>query len=652
MEFLRVLENGSLPQVEEAISARLAKNSSFFKQNNPKFYRLLTREPAFYQLYIGEDGLNIYNIQNKNFVYPIREGKHSLLAVAKQYASNPLGNPLWRFYNNRNKIEKMDEERFKDSAAIQNKIIDFALENENLHIGVAHLPQKTLPMTTVLGLGAGLFLEYVLENYDYIHSLLIFEESYDFFRISCCFIDYEKMFNRLPDGALYLFVEDILDRKLLKTFFSRRRITSNYIRLEVSSYSTPKLEEVKKVIELEQNSNARGWGTFEDEMIGVRNSKINLKLKNGRIKHKILSKREKQNIPLCVVGNGPSLDELLPFLKANSENLIIFSCGTALKPLVTYGIKPDFQIELERLPFLKGILEESGIGDIPLLGANIVDSSTLESAKESYIFMRGSAAPTYLHKPKFILEDSFPFVGNAGLSLALQFANEVYLCGLDMGYKKGRSKHAKNSYYGEESNDLPSDAILTKGNFSDDIYSTPLFALSREFAEVAILKNRDSKVYNLSDGAYISGATPLVSSKAKFKKIDKKSALDRIKSCFSDDPTVLGNLEEGYEKKSFEEIRRELTKLIGAPVAGKRELYIRMDEAYSYIERLKSKNPAFGILLGGSFMHILDTMFTALLHIKRDKIAEPYAIFANIFIKGLDLFESRYNFSALLSDME
>ena len=652
MDFLETLENGSLAQIEQAIGERLAKNSSFFKRSNPKMYTLLTKSTKYYQLYVGKEGINIYNMSSKNFVYPIKDGKHTLIDISKQYADNPPGNPLWRFYNNNNSISKMDEERFPQTSIIQNKIVDSALQKESLHVGIAHLPPKTLPVTDILGLGAGLFLEYLLREFDHIHTLLIYEESYDFFRISCCFVDYEELFCRMENGSLYLFVEDIVDKKIVKTFFSRRRISSNYIRLELSMYETPKIAEIRRTIELEQNSNARGWGTFEDELIGVRNSKKNLKTVDGKLKYPVLEGRAKVDFPLCVVGNGPSLDDLLPFIKQNQEKMIILSCGTALKPLRNYGIKPDFQVELERLPFLKGILEDSGLDGTPLLAANIVDSSTLEAASESYIFMRASSAPTYMYRPRFILEDSFPFVGNAGLSLALNFSKEIYLCGLDMGYKKGRSKHAKNSFYGEEDSALPPDALHVKGNFSDDIYSTSIFALSREFAEFAIVKNRDSKVYNLSDGAHIKGAEAKKSKSLKLKKRDKQKAINSIKASFSKDKESIKAIGEEFEDRSFIAYKDMLGHLLSKKVDSKRELFERVDEIYERLEDFKSSNPAFGILLNGSMQHILDTLFTVLLHVKRDDIGALYSEFARTIIDGFPIFESKYKISALLGELE
>ena len=62
--------------------------------------------------------------------------------------------------------------------------------------------------------------------------------------------------------------------------------------------------------------------------------------------------------PVFVVGNGPSLDSSLAFLKKNSDDIIIISCGTAIRALLKNNIKPDLHIEMERIPELVPIMEE------------------------------------------------------------------------------------------------------------------------------------------------------------------------------------------------------------------------------------------------------------------------------------------------------
>ena len=69
-----------------------------------------------------------------------------------------------------------------------------------------------------------------------------------------------------------------------------------------------------------------------------------LSQKNSVNSHKTYS----QNMPAIIVGNGPSLDKEIDFLRKNQDNFVIFCSGSALKPLYKAGITPDFQVEIER----------------------------------------------------------------------------------------------------------------------------------------------------------------------------------------------------------------------------------------------------------------------------------------------------------------
>src|SRR5690606_10036454 len=55
-----------------------------------------------------------------------------------------------------------------------------------------------------------------------------------------------------------------------------------------------------------------------------------------------------QQLPVFIVGNGPSLDQCFDYLHQYKDQVVIISCGTALKALHKHGIKPDFHAELEQ----------------------------------------------------------------------------------------------------------------------------------------------------------------------------------------------------------------------------------------------------------------------------------------------------------------
>lgn len=660
MTFLETIEHGTQSEIQKAVGSRLATNAAFFQQNHPEIYTLLTRPPKEYQLLIDEQGINVYQIESKQLVYGKDENGHKMVAASRAQAHTPLSNPDWKLYSNNMGISPFDEGRFPQTGKIINTLITGTMKKEEIGSSTMHLPSRFLPTTTLLGLAGGLFLEYMAENYDFIHSLIIFEENYDFFRISCCFVDYPRLFSIVRPKSCFLFVESLIDRKLIQTFFSRHRISTNFVRLELMQYESPRMKEAREVIQAEQNANARGWGTFEDEMVGVINHEKNIDTSVKKLKTPILSKPEKQRIPICVIGAGPSLDELLPYLQENQDRMILMSAGTALRPLIKAGIKPDFQVEIERMDYLPGVLEEAGLGDVPLIGGNIVNPGVLALAEESYLFLRGSSTSSYAGMPKCIVEYAFPYVGNAAFSLALHFSDVVLMAGMDCGYKKGKSRHADNSMYKIEDSKyfegkeamLPKDAVPTRGNFSDDIYTDSLYTLSREMYEFAILEHRPKAVLNLSDGAFIGGTTPLRARQLKLDTAARQKAIRGIKKAFLHKPKeVFREIQSTDLSSEIERFRQGLFTILDRKVTTKREFFDLIDEASAYSRKFKSEQPFGGILMDGTTLHILNTMFILMMHVQKTDIAKTYESMLQNVLGGYGLFRSRYEASKMLLKM-
>ncbi len=646
MGFLETLESGNIKEIESVISERLAKNSAFFSGFYPHFYKLLTRQPEKYQLYLNDDDINIYNFQKKEFVYP----KNTMIESSKSIAQNPLNNPAWKISNNNMRLSNMNESDFPTTGKIINTLIHHALKDEKLAQSTLHLPNRFLPTTTLFGLGSGIYLEYLMQNSDYIHSLMIFEEVVDFFRISTCFVDYKALFDKVTEGSCFLFIENIYDRKIVKYFFMRHKITSNFVRLSLHLYDTPKMKDALQMVELEQNSNARGWGTFEDEMVGVRNSLKNINVSKSELETPILHNPKKSSVPICVVGNGPSLDNLLPFIKANQENMLIFSAGTAIKPLKNYGITPDFQVEIERMPYLPKILKEVGVEDINLLCGNIVNPGVLELSENKFLFMRGSTCSGYSYFPKATVEFTYPFVGNAAIGLAMLISDKILLCGVDAGFKKGRTKHASGSFYQDEKTELPPDAIPVKGNFSDDIYADSIYAHSREIIELAIITLKPKEVLNLSDGAYIKGATPTRPETLTLHKFDKKAKIKEMKKAFSKNKKdIFKHPEYDSVLEEFEKFKKVFFAILKKDISSKSEFFQIVDEANNYAQDYRNKNPYLGILLNGSLSHIMNTIFLITMHIQKNDISSFYYTAISTFEKSFDEFIVKYKLSMMMA---
>ncbi|PAF48029.1 hypothetical protein BKH46_01580 [Helicobacter sp. 12S02634-8] len=645
MTFLEILKSNNHATIELEISKRFAKNMEYFHQTSPRLFDALKEPPSQYNLLFDTQGLNIINIKNQQLTFPCTHEGHQMVAICEDIAQSPISNPRWKIHTNHIYLDKMDTAKLPITGAACNQFIDLLYQ----HGGIKeyYLSRSFLPSTTIFGLLGGLFLEFIRERGVFFHSLLLFEEDIDMFRISCYFVDYEELFASTSPKSCYIFVKDLVDRFFIRNFFAQKKITNNFLRLELKLYAGKKIDRAQQVIAEEYASNSRGWGSFEDEMIGVKNTFKNIL--STPIKYPILNLPKRVNVPICVIGNGASLDGLLPFIKSNQDKMILFSCGTALGPLRAYGIRPDFQIEIERIDYLVDVLKNAPLGDVTLIGGNMIHPEALSLAKEAYVFMRGGSASSYLYSPKSVIEYSAPFVGNAGFALACQLGSEVLICGLDCGYIEGLGKHASESFYGKESFKLPSDAVLVRGNFDKVVYSDSIFLLSSQQITQAIKTFEPKMVLNLSEGAYIQGARPTHTAEFEFVKINKKKAIKQIKSYFTKNPKeIFKDTSPDLYTSELSAFKDELIGLFMTTIKTKKELFALIDKVNTLCAKKSFALPFVGILLEGSLAHISQSLMIASLHLPNDTIGAFYKDAKLVVWEALDKMMFQYRLQALL----
>lgn len=614
MGILEKLENRD----ENFILKRMLKNIAFFHSNSisKALQSTLEGKNTKYQLYFSSDDINIIDLENKTFLYP----KNAFLSSQVNLSITPLNNPLYKIYSNNLSLNKIESKNTTQNGI--NKIIDIA-NIASSDTSLYHLPPLFLPQVNIFGLGGGIFLELLCEAGYNFHSLLVYEESIELFAISCYFIDYERLFSHVSPKSCYIFIEGLLKKELLNHYFYTRKITNNFLYLELNVFKSQRIEQFRNITYEAYKANARGWGSFEDEIIGFKNTMLNIK------EARFLNLERKLNVPICVVGSGASLESSIPFLKANQSKMLIFSCGTALKVLKKHNIKIDLQIEIERIPYLPSVLLESNLDSTPLLCANVVDNNVLKIAKEAYLFLRGGSASSYIFDKPNVLEFCSPLVGNAGFSIACSLSDEIILCGMDCGYIKGYAKHAKGSYYGDEEVEIPKDCYKVAGNSSLEVYANSLFSLSKEAFSLAIAHYKPKRVYNLSLGAFIKGS---ISTKNVILKDDIAKA--NIFKILDSNASLKPNMRDLMLRFIL-----ELKEQLDCDIKSKRELFIKIDALSAFLAKQSVSNPSVGILFEGSISHLLQYMMICLLSVKSDDILDISRECIKIILEVLESFK-------------
>ena len=551
------------------------KNIKFLYENLPYYYELITKTKT--RRFLIKDN-NILDTKTNSFLYP-----NSINEDSQIFASNPINNTLYEkhftFIN-----PKKWEKNFYITGKIINKLIE---KSDQLpKTDGFYFEKDFLPATIIYGLMAGKHIDLLVKKYEF-QSLLIYEPNVEFFGISLYFMDLEQIYEKLGE-RFFIQIGGNLSEGIIQKFLNERIVTSSLLQLELTTYSTPVIENAKRKFNEFREAKIRGWGTYEDEMKGIKNHKQNIN------KYPLLKDSIDLNIPFCIVANGKSLEKNIEFIKKNKDSMIIVSVGTAIKPLIKNGIESDFHIEQERIDTLIEALKDilptyNGI----FIGANVVNPEIFKMAKHPYMFTReGFTFERFYPNP---LKFSSPLVGNAGVSFAANFTNIIYLCGMDLGFRLGERKHSKNSFY-DNLNDIQKSGIKIEGNFSDDIYTDSLF-LSSKLAIENLIKIKNLHLYNLSDGAYIKGSTPLKD--ITLPKIDKEKYKKLILKTFTTQ-----KYSEEYPKiyPLLKAISKTFTHL---NINDYKHLTGTIDFIEDLITAYKQKDPSTYSLLRGSLWHIL-----------------------------------------------
>ncbi len=547
------------------------KNIRFFYKNLPHFYELIKniKERNFV---LKEH--NIYD-KNGNKIYPnnIHYDSFSLVNNFEPHVLYSTFDSWW------------SEEEFFITGRIINKLIQYA-DSYGFSL---RLDSNIYPTTVLFGLLGGKHLEILVRYFDF-HSLFVYEPNPEFFAISLYFVDYEYIYEKLQN-RFFLWVNGKVEYEAIEKFYYERTITSSLVNFYYTAYNHPLIEDAKAKFQQVKASALRGWGTYEDEIKGVKNHLKNI------TKYPLLSSAENINTPVCIIANGKSLEKNLDFIKKNKDSMILISVGTALKPLMKAGIESDFHIEQERIPTLIEALKDV-LPDYNgyFVGASVVREEVFEMAKKTLMYAREGFSFSYFY-PQLI--GSSPIVGNAGFAFGASFSNEIYLCGMDLGFRLNEKKHAQGSFY-DSLKDTSKNGIKIEGNFSDDIYTDSLFLTSKRNIE-RVIKFKNLKVYNLSDGVKIKGSIPLKDK--NLPKIDKKKIIEKIVSHFTFTQRKEKNLNLNPIIKAFSKslnIKR---------LKNKKELIGRIDFIEDSLKTLEEKNPPIAALLKGSFYHILFNIY-------------------------------------------
>jgi hypothetical protein len=418
----------------------------------------------------------------------------------------------------------------------------------------AELPES-LKSVIMFGIGSGYQLLELVENH-HIEALLVCEPEPDFFYAALHAIDFSQILKKfknketrlyfnIGDDGSHLF-SDLMHQfhaigpyVLQDTYFYQ-----GYTRKDFADAIASLREQLQVVVSAGEYFDHARYGIEHTRRV----------LKEGCYLQKrqedIHYPDEFENTPVFIIGNGPSLDKEIDYIKSVQNKVLIVSCGTTIKTLAKHGIKPDIHCEIEQnrstYDWLVRADCEELLADTILYSCNGIHPDVVELFKEVWIGLKKGESSTEiaelaLGKDTFEkLEHAYPTVTNLALNACVKLGfTSIHLFGTDLAFLSDTQHHSKESgYYDDNGNELYAYAeknqigVMVKGNFGGYLKTKYEFKLSKNCLEL-LLRESDISCFNSSHGALIEGATPLSTKNVNLNQVDlkKEEIHEVIRSC-------------------------------------------------------------------------------------------------------------------------
>lgn len=437
---------------------------------------------------------------------------------------------------------------------------------------------EDIPLMLMYGVGLGYQLSYLYEQCR-PRILFVIEPNFDLFYASLFTFDWYKLLEYLNEEELgiHIFLGQNKDEVIQDITVASAKIGS-YLSAATVGFWHYKSDEIIELITRTKQEFfflISGWGFFDDNVIALSHCVENIRQNIPfLVKGKSLDDKWR-DIPVFVIGNGPSLDIAIDKLKSCQHQVIILSCGSALSSLYKAGIQPDIHVQVERTKVVPDshllLKDDQYLKGILFLSVDVIHPDCAKQfdrvglAFKSFepgfplIKMHSSVART-----RDILSSANPLVGNTGLATAcrLGFRN-IYLIGIDNGYKSNAHHHSKLSFYFDETGNQKDKLSiqvnkksnhLVPGNFGGEVETTNMMISSRTVMENLIEAYADVFFYNCSDGAKIKGAVPKRINDISFNNFycDKNSLLNHIvNDIYKPMDIDINKLEENFHIELF-----------------------------------------------------------------------------------------------------
>lgn len=635
--------------LNEQLSKTFAKNMQSFKSLIPYIYEQ-------FENYETKRDLSIIITENKDLDVQFADGSfiYGVPNVQEKVAKD-----LEKFFNE-GSLEVTRYAYQKDYFGqihyrYLNEVKDILDTKVKIHEKSKIKDIETIPMLFHIGVGLGYSFPLLYQNKD-IRNIFIMEPDEDVFFASLHTFDWSSLLEYVLANKIYLnFVIGGSKDKLLSDIDFYFKNHGKFLGGASALYSHYESVGTNAYVNTLKNDFASinmALGFIDDHIFATSHS-INVLLDKKRLAYdKYNVPKDIQDVPVFIIGNGPSLDNDLDFLRKNQDKALIVACGTSIDTLYQNGIKPDIFASTERVRQMADILnavnKNNFLDDILLLSTDVVHPNVTKLFKRTAIFSK-------IDEPfAWVFEDFYdkypdlklfkkvrltnPLVSNLAISSLLEFGfTNLILFGIDCGTKSRDKLHATSSTLynslGLESSgtNYQLNGVID-GNFDGYVSSNDIYKLSINMINSIVdlykvsYKERNYTIRNCSDGAKIDVATPCRSYDLGFDSKDNLNK-DYINEIIDTKLTYVVD----FTRDDVDVIINKDTynKIVDFVIA---KLSLNFDDRISFVANLQdiaqdvsvlaySEQRFYGLTLQGSINTFLFTVVDALFSIKDKDIA-------------------------------
>ena len=371
-----------------------------------------------------------------------------------------------------------------------------------------------------MGVGLGLHLTEIHKKINsYVYFII--EDDLELFYLSLFVTDYKML---TDNGATLIFsVFDDIDFFRYKTqaFLKKMLVYNHYLKyFHLLSHSTEKLKIIHSIIISQEYLKFPHSAVMQIFLRPLEYIKEKYKFINMKVLSEKAILKEK---PVLLLAAGPSLQDKIKWVEKHQNSFTIIAVSATMKLLEQHNIRPDIIIHVDG--FKASMKHLENIHDINFFKNSIALFASFTYPEFTKAFNKEN---TYIFQVATTIKKGYDQltasnVGIMGYALAIKFrAQTLYTLGLDMALDAETGKtHVSGHVHDKELNinhvleleeniDYHNSVLSTKGNFIDEVPTTPNFLASLEELRgiLSELQTQEQKVYNLSNGAAIYNAMP------------------------------------------------------------------------------------------------------------------------------------------------